>query len=46
MKAIQIQAFDNPADVVKVVDVPEVGAPAAGEAVIAIEASPIIHTTF
>jgi NADPH:quinone reductase-like Zn-dependent oxidoreductase len=41
MKAIQIEAFGNPADVVKVVDVPDVGAPAAGEVVIAIEASPI-----
>jgi NADPH:quinone reductase-like Zn-dependent oxidoreductase len=41
MKAIQIEAFGNPAEVVKVVDVPDVGAPAAGEAVIALEASPI-----
>src|SRR5580704_3161161 len=41
MKAIQIEAFGNPADVVEVVDVPDVGAPAPGEVVIAIEASPI-----
>jgi NADPH:quinone reductase-like Zn-dependent oxidoreductase len=41
MKAIQIAAFGNPAEVVKVVDVPDVGAPAAGEVVIAVEASPI-----
>jgi NADPH:quinone reductase-like Zn-dependent oxidoreductase len=41
MKAIQIEAFGNPAEVVKVVDVPDVGAPAAGEVVIALEASPI-----
>src|SRR5271156_5430413 len=41
MKAIQIDAFGNPAEVVKVVDVPDVGAPAAGEVVIALEASPI-----
>jgi NADPH:quinone reductase-like Zn-dependent oxidoreductase len=41
MKAIQIEAFGNPVDVVKVVDVPDLGKPAAGEVVIAIEASPI-----
>jgi len=41
MKAIQIEGFGNPADVVKVVDLPDVGAPGAGEAVIALEASPI-----
>jgi hypothetical protein len=41
MKAIQIEAFGNPAEVVKVVDVPDVGAPAAGEVVIALEALPI-----
>jgi NADPH:quinone reductase-like Zn-dependent oxidoreductase len=41
MKAIQIEAFGNPADVMKLVDIPDVGAPAAGEVVIALEASPI-----
>jgi NADPH:quinone reductase-like Zn-dependent oxidoreductase len=41
MKAIQIEAFGNPVDVAKAVDVLDVGAPAAGEVVIAIEASPI-----
>ena len=41
MKAIQIEAFGNPAEVVKAVDIPDVGAPAAGEVVIALEASPI-----
>jgi NADPH:quinone reductase-like Zn-dependent oxidoreductase len=41
MKAIQIEAYGNPADVVKVVEIPDVGAPAAGEVVIALEASPI-----
>jgi NADPH:quinone reductase-like Zn-dependent oxidoreductase len=41
MKAIQIEAFGNPAEVMKLVDVPDVGAPGAGEAVIALEASPI-----
>ncbi len=41
MKAIQIETFGNPAEVVKAVDIPDVGAPAAGEVVIALEASPI-----
>ena len=41
MKAIQIEAFGRPAEVLKAVDIPDVGAPAAGEVVIAIEASPI-----
>ena len=41
MKAIQIEAYGNPAEVLKVVDLPAVGAPAAGEVVIALEASPI-----
>jgi NADPH:quinone reductase-like Zn-dependent oxidoreductase len=41
MQAIQIEAFGNPAEVLKVVEIPDVGAPAAGEVVIALEASPI-----
>jgi NADPH:quinone reductase-like Zn-dependent oxidoreductase len=41
MQAIQIEAFGNPAEVLKVVEVPDVGAPAEGEVVIALEASPI-----
>src|ERR1041385_7694245 len=41
MKAIQIEAFGNPAEVMKLVDAPDVGAPGAGEGVIALEASPI-----
>ena len=41
MKALQIEAFGNPAEVVKAVDIPDVEAPAAGEVVIALEASPI-----
>src|ERR1700732_4232175 len=41
MQAIQIEAFGNPAEVLKVVEVPDVGAPAEGEGVIALEASPI-----
>lgn len=41
MKAIRIEAFGKPSDVVKLVDVPDVGAPAENEAVIALEASPI-----
>ena len=38
MKAIQIEAFGNPAEVLTAVDIPDVGAPAAGEVVIALEA--------
>ena len=30
MKAIQIEAFGNPAEVVKAVDIPDVGAPVIG----------------
>ena len=50
MKAIQIEAFGNPAEVLKIIDVPDVGAPRAGEVVIALEASPInqydlLHST-
>jgi len=41
MKALQIEMFGKPAEVVKLVDVPDVGAPAANEVVIALEASPI-----
>jgi NADPH:quinone reductase-like Zn-dependent oxidoreductase len=41
MQAIQIEAFGNPAEVLKVVDIPDVGPPGDGEVVIALEASPI-----
>ena len=41
MQAIQIESFGNPAEVMKVVEIPDVGAPAKGEVVIALEASPI-----
>jgi len=41
MKAIQIETFGRPAEVLKAVDIPDVGAPASGEVVIAVEASPI-----
>jgi NADPH:quinone reductase-like Zn-dependent oxidoreductase len=41
MQAIQIEAFGNPAEVLKVVEVPDVGAPGESEVVIALEASPI-----
>jgi len=41
MRAIQIEAYGNPAEVAKLVDVPDVGTPAAGEVVIEVEASPI-----
>ncbi len=41
MQAIQIETFGNPAEVMKLVDIPDVGAPGEGEVVIALEASPI-----
>jgi len=41
MKAIQIETFGNPVEVAHVSDIPDVGAPADGEVVIAVEASPI-----
>ena len=41
MKAIQIEAFGNPAEVMKLVEIPDVGTPGVGEVVIALEASPI-----
>ena len=44
MQAIQLQAFGKAADVVKLVDVPDVGAPAPDEVVIALEASPVNAT--
>ena len=43
MKALQIEPFGNPVEVVKAVDIPDVAAPAAGEVVIVLEASPINH---
>jgi NADPH:quinone reductase-like Zn-dependent oxidoreductase len=41
MKAIQIETFGNPVEVAHVSDIPDVDAPADGEVVIAVEASPI-----
>jgi len=41
MKAIQIQSFGKPTEVARCVDVPDVGAPGANEAVLAVEATPI-----
>jgi len=46
MKAVEIKAFGNPAEVVKVVDIPDVGAPAAGEVVIASTPRRSISTIF
>src|ERR1700726_1328963 len=40
MQAIQIEAFGNPAEVLKVVELPDVGAPREGRGVIAPEPSP------
>jgi mitochondrial enoyl-[acyl-carrier protein] reductase / trans-2-enoyl-CoA reductase len=44
MRAVQLQAFGDPADVVKLMNVPDVGAPGPDEVVIATEASPINGT--
>ena len=41
MKAIQIEAFGNPVEVAKAIEIADVGAPAPGDVVIAVEASPI-----
>ena len=41
MKAIRIEEYGNPADVLKVVDLSDVGAPPAGKFLIEVEASPI-----
>jgi NADPH:quinone reductase-like Zn-dependent oxidoreductase len=41
MKVIQIETFGKPAEVLEAVDIPDVGAPAPGEVVIALEVSPI-----
>ncbi|WP_024576065.1 MULTISPECIES: zinc-dependent alcohol dehydrogenase family protein [unclassified Afipia] len=44
MKAIQLQAFGNPAEAVKLADIPDVGDPASNEVIAAVEASPINAT--
>jgi trans-2-enoyl-CoA reductase len=44
MKALQIEAHGNPAEVLKLNDVPDVGTPAANEVVVGVEASPINAT--
>ncbi|BAN28249.1 alcohol dehydrogenase catalytic domain-containing protein [Caballeronia insecticola] len=41
MKAIHLTAYGEPAEVVKLVDVPDVGAPAPDEIVIDVEAAPV-----
>ena len=41
MQAIQLEACGHPAEILTAVDIPDVGAPAAAEVVIAVEASPI-----
>src|ERR1700744_1000323 len=46
MQAIQLQAFGKATDVVKLVDVPDVGTPGPDEVIIATEASPINGTDF
>jgi NADPH:quinone reductase-like Zn-dependent oxidoreductase len=46
MKAIQIETFGRPAEVLKLVDIPDVGAPAVGEVVIAVRPRRSISTIF
>jgi NADPH:quinone reductase-like Zn-dependent oxidoreductase len=46
MKALQLQAYGDPAEVVKLTDVPDVGAPGPDEFIIELEASPINGTDF
>lgn len=41
MKGIQLTAYGDPAEVVKLVDAPDVGAPSSDEVVIEIEAAPV-----
>ena len=43
MRAIQISAFGNPADVLELVDIPEPSPPATGEVLIGVEFAPINH---
>lgn len=44
MKAIQLQSFGKPAEVVKLVDLPDVGDPGPNEVVAAVQAAPINGT--
>jgi NADPH:quinone reductase-like Zn-dependent oxidoreductase len=44
MKGLQLTAYGNPDDVVKLVDVPSLGSPAADEVIIDVEASPVEPT--
>ncbi len=46
MKALQIESFGNAAEAVKAVDIPDVGKPAAGEVVMALEGSRSTSTIF
>jgi NADPH:quinone reductase-like Zn-dependent oxidoreductase len=46
MKAIQLQGYGDPTEVVKLVDLPDVGAPGPDEFIIDVEASPINGTDF
>lgn len=44
MKGLQLAAYGDAADVVRLVDVPDPGAPGPGEVVLAVEASPVDPT--
>src|SRR5690242_15723209 len=44
MKGLQLTAYGDPAQVVRLVDVPDVGAPGPDEVIIEVEASPVDPT--
>ena len=44
MQGLQLTGYGDPADVIKLVDVPDVGAPRPDEVVIDVEASPVEPT--
>jgi NADPH:quinone reductase-like Zn-dependent oxidoreductase len=46
MKALQLNAYGDPAEVVQLVDAPDLGAPAPDEIIIEVEASPVNGTDF
>jgi NADPH:quinone reductase-like Zn-dependent oxidoreductase len=41
MRALQISAYGNPSEVLRIVEIPEMGAPGAGEVLIEIELAPL-----
>ncbi len=41
MRALQISAYGNPSEVLRIAEIPETGAPGAGEVLIEIELAPL-----